>query len=271
MQQPDISQVAQLASWWQPVNLKEGQCWHYAIGPLHLYLQRADDQWLLAWEQAGDTEKDYKLSSGEIDSLPAELIAARFVFKQPPTGFCLTPKLLERPVVVRTHQPVYVPPGERIVFYISSPVCVNVTLLSPEVIVQELPTLRLSDTWFGPSTLIGELCYADRTQARNSRAEVPLRPHRAVTPITVHNSSKELLTIEKLSIPVPYLSVYGLTDGTLWTDSVLLEHTEAGQLATLKITKDLPEGVSAGDLLTEARLVLQKGSLVRAFASMFSD
>ncbi|HEY7886469.1 MAG TPA: DUF432 domain-containing protein [Cellvibrionaceae bacterium] len=271
MQQPHANRPAPVSRWWEPVSIKQGQCWHYAIGPLQLYLQRGNEQWLLAWEQAAGTENDHKLSSGEIEAMPCGLPAARYVFKNPPTDFCLTPRLLERPVVVKTHQPVHVPPGERMVFYISSPVCVTVALSPSAVVLQEIPTLRLSDTWFGPSTLIGELCYADKTQARNSRAEVPLRPHRAVTPITIHNSSKELLTIEKLSIPVPYLSVYGLTDGTLWTDSVLLEHTEAGQLATLKITKDLPEGVSAGDLLTEARLVLQKGSLVRAFASMFSD
>src|SRR5690625_5517561 len=76
----------------------------------------------------------------------------------------------------------------------------------------EIPTKILSDTWFGPNTQMGTLCYASKTYTRSSRQEVTPRPHRAVTPVTVRNQSEELLSIDKLSIPVPHLALYGRDD-----------------------------------------------------------
>jgi hypothetical protein len=234
-------------------------------------LQRSADEWLLAWERFDDLREHYRVSGELVEGIPESFNVTRFVFRKSPDSFCLKPRLLERPVVVKTTQPVHVPPGENITFFISSPVCVSIELVKPHIVLQEVPVLRLSDTWFGSSTRIGELCYAAKTHARNSKEEVPLRPHRAVTPVTIHNKSDELLAIEKLSIPVPFLSVYGLADGTLWTDPVSLEHTAGHQLATLKIGRNLPAGATAADRLATPRTPMQKGGLVRAFASMFSD
>jgi hypothetical protein len=206
-----------------------------------------------------------------VEGIPDGLKVSRYVFRKSPASLCLKPRSLERPVVVKTTQPVQVPPGENITFFISAPVCVSIELVKPHMVLQEVPVLRLSDTWFGPSTRIGELCYAAKTHARNSKDDVPLRPHRAVTPVIIHNRSDELLAIEKLSIPVPYLAIYGLSDGTLWTDPVSLEHIAGNQLATLKIGRNLPAGVTAADRLALPRTPLQKGGLVRAFTSIFSD
>lgn len=262
-----IDREAILAPWWRPTSLETGQCWHYAIGPLSLYLQRRKNQWLLAWKNHSDAQEHYRVVSEAVGAIPDGLSVSRFVFQNSPAGFCLKPRLLDRPVVVKTSHPVMVPPGEEITFFISSPVCVSVELREPDMVLQELATLRLSDTWFGPSTRVGEFCYAATTHARNDRSEVPLRPHRAVTPVTILNRSQELLAIEKLSIPVPYLAVYGQQDGTLWTDPVSLEHTQGSQLATMKIGRKPP----GAQPLSLARTPPPGINLVRAFINIFSD
>ena len=264
--QPQADPDIFLEPWWQPIHLESGRCWHYMVGPLSLYLQRRKSEWLLAWENRPDAQERYKVISESVATLPDGLSVSRYVFQNSPAAFCLKPRLLDRPVVVKTNHPVIIPPGEEITFFISSPVYVSVELREPAMTLQEIATLRLSDTWFGPSTRVGELCYAAKTHARNDKSEVPLRPHRAVTPVTIHNRSQELLAIEKLSIPVPFLAVYGQDDGTLWTDPVSLEHTEGNQLATLKIGRK-PYGAEP---LSAARTPPQRTNVVRAFINMFS-
>jgi hypothetical protein len=256
-----------LHPWWASVPLKVGQSWHYAVGPLSLYLQRMENQWLLAFDRANCEETQSRLISEEVEQFPETLLATRYIFGQSPASFCLTPVLLDRPVVVKTRHPVQVPPGENVTFYISSPVAVKIQLEQSSVPLMEIPTQRLSDTWFGPSTQVGELCYAAKTHARHSRSEVPLRPHRAVTPVNVSNRSDDLLSVDKLSIPVTHLAVYGQPDGTLWTSPLSLKHTHGEQLAVLEVGAS-PSGA---EVLSPARTPLQKGGLVRAFTSIFTD
>lgn len=256
-----------LESWWETINLDIGEGWRCGIGPLAVYLQRHADEWLLAWEAEPESQEHKRVSSEAITAFPDPLTPSRYVFRNSPTSFCLKPRLQDRPVVVRTTQPVQVPPGENVTFYISSPVCVSIELGEEKIRLQELPTVQLSDTWFGPSTREGELCYAAKTQARNNKSEVPLRSHRAVTPVTLHNKSDAMLAIEKLSIPLPFLAVYGQLDGSLWTDPVFLEHHGEDQLATLKIGSK-PAGAIP---LSPARIPVQKNKVVRAIINLFSD
>lgn len=256
-----------LEPWWGPVKLAVGQSWHYRVGPLSIYLQRQRDEWLLAWESFPDLQEHYRVLSEAVDGSNEALSTSRYVFQRSPAGFRLKPRLLDRPLVVKTNQPVKIPPGENITFYISSPVCVCVELIEPDITLEELTSVRLSDTWFGPSTREGELCYAAKSHARSNKADVPLRPHRAVTPVTLHNQSDGLLAIDKLSIPVPVLAVYGQQDGTLWTDPVSLVHTQGSQLATLRIGKQ-PAGAQP---LSSARVPPQRTNVVRAFINLFGD
>lgn len=264
------SQAPLLFPWWNPVSLEIGQCWHYVVGPLALYFRREASEWQfgLDREQVGDAQ--HRTLSSSMACLPASLLMQRFIFRSSPQSFCLKPKLLDRSVVVKTRQPVSIPPGEQSVFYISSPVCIELQLQEPDYVLQEVLVQRLSDTWFGPSTQEGELCYADRTHARHSKAELPLRPHRAVTPITIVNRASRMLTIDKLSIPVPYLGLYGLPDGSLWTDPIVLEHQDGVGLTRFRIDRQLPEGIGQHHQLGGSRLHMERHGLIRAFADMFN-
>lgn len=264
MQSPESEHPVSLEPWWHPISVEVGQGWQYAVGSLWVYLFRQPGQWSVASKQLDDTQDHYRVVSEPTRSFPDGLKFTRYVFDETPEEFCLSPRSLDRPVVVKTNQPVQVPPGENVTFYISSPILVNVCLPKVKIPLQELATVRLSDTWFGPSTRVGEMCYAAKTHARNLRNEVPLRPHRAVTPVTIRNHSSAFLAIEKLSIPVPFLAIYGAEDGNLWTDPVVLTHTEGEVLAGLTIGKEKPRGTR----LAEPRSMPQKNGLVRAFANM---
>jgi len=260
------------APWGQPF-LPPLEAWQYCcLGLLSLYFRRLERDWYLAWElgqgagtDGGDVNQPWLMQT--LAALPEDLIPSRYSFARAPTELCLRPRLLDRSVVFKAYQPVHVPPGEKVVFYISSPVCVSLELGDPAMTLLELPSQRLSDTWFGPSTQEGELCYAAKTRARNSLEDLPLRPHRAVTPVTIHNRADDILAIDKLSIPVPLLAVYADAKGSLWTQSVKLEHTQGESLAALTIGK-----ASSGlKRLAPARELGQTGKLVRAFTRFFSN
>lgn len=260
-----------LTPWWQPVSLNEDDCYSYAIGPLTLYLKRLPQEWHVAFDRQDESEEIFRVLHQAAVCMPPGLKTHRYIYRQSPDTFLLKPVLPDRPLVVRTRQPVNIPDGGQATFYISCPVSVQVTLTGAGNLLQEIPVLRLSDTWFGPSTQVGELCYATKTQARHDKAEVPLRPHRAVTPVTIINHSGDMLTIEKLSIPVPLLAVYGAKDGTLWTDAITLEHDGEHALARLSFAGTHPEGLSATDRLSAPRISGGKHGLVRAFANIFNQ
>ncbi|MCH8537662.1 MAG: DUF432 domain-containing protein [Alkalimonas sp.] len=259
-----------LTNWWQPCTMLTDQCWHLAIGPLSLYIERNQGEWLLGHQRHADQEELHRVLQEQLDSWPESITSSRYVFKQSPSQYQLLPCLMDRPVVVKTRQPVFIPPGESISFYLSTPVCIRL-ILGNDLTLLELPVLRLSDTWFGPSTQIGELCYAAKTHARHNLAELPLRPHRAVTPLKVTNRSGEMLSIGKISLPVPMLSVFAREDHTLWTEAVTLEHHSDQLLAKLKIERKLPEGIRAAQRVTTARQRPESHTLVRAFTGIFSD
>lgn len=271
MQQEQSHNSPALSPWWLPIALDSGQSWQYTIGPLTLYLQRLRSEWLLGFTRSAEQQDRYQLLSRSISPLPELDNIQRFVFRESPPQFCLTPKLLDRPVVVKTRTQISIPPAQQAVFYISSPVVIDVIMQQPSCPLAEIATERLSDTWFGPSTLHGELCYADKTQARYNRDELPARPHRAVTAITIENNASTMLKIDKLSIPVPYLAVYGLNDGTLWTDPITLQHDGNHALTRFKIGKALPTGVTSAARITGPRQHIERNGLIRAFTELFSD
>lgn len=262
---PDI----QAEHWWNPVTVDTGETAILSLGPLTVQLHRGNEEWLVAWEREG----------GELEPVRAGMLRSRYDFTADDYYRYVTcnasgtaaarPMLADRPVVVRPHQPVFILPGEDTTLYISSPVWIRIEVSDPPQALQEIPVLRLSDSWFGHITGEGELCYATRTHARNSLADVLRRPHRAVTPVHIHNLDTSQLPIEKLSLPVPLLSIYGDEDGNLWTESVALTRTSDSELAALAITPGAPRNTVGARLLTGPREVVDSSRLVRAFHGLF--
>lgn len=251
------------------------QCQGFRIGTLQLYLQRQAKQWLIATDFLSDDTK-MPVQQYDVEMLPGHLQPQRYMFTKSPSVCRLVPQLLDRPVVVKTLQPVRIPPGEQATFYISSPVCISVVLpaedaAKSELILTDIAVQRLSDTWFGPSTQIGDLCYADKTHARHSKTELKRRPHRAITPVQVHNLSEQMLAVDKISIPVPLLTLYGDLSGNLWTDGLTLQHKSALSLANFKIDKFSITKQHAATMLSPPRKKAEKHNLIRAFADMLAE
>lgn len=264
-----MSANRQSGHWWEPFAVLTGQTAVISIGPLTLQVHRGHDEWLIAWAREEDGSEPPR--SGM--TLAAEPLQAdtyhRYVTCSDHGGVHISPLLADRPVVIQPRQPVFILPGEETTLYLSSPVWARITAGDPPQTLQEISVLRLSDTWFGPSTREGELCYSARTHARHNLAEVLRRPHRAITPVRIRNQADRQLPIDKLSLPVPLLSVFGAEDGSLWTESVSLTRTADSDMAALAIAPGAPPAAPKATLLNGPREHADRGGLVRAFSGLF--
>lgn len=264
-------QVLNGLAWWEPQQVSTGQTLSCRIGPFHLRIERTATEWRIATdceEEAPDSTPPATLElTGE--SLLNDDGIERFVTPRSDGPLRLKPLLPDRAVVIRPRQPLFLSSNSETVLYLSVPVWLQIGIGTGQpTVLREVPTLRLSDTWFGPSTREGEFCYSDKTRARSTLAEVPYRPHRILTPVTIRNEADTILPLEKLSLPVPALSVYGAADGSLHTQGVSLFRRSDSDMATMKIDEKPPSTVGQVSLISSPRQAGRSG-LVRAFSLLF--
>ena len=105
----------------------------------------------------------------------------RFSVQRTSDDIIVEPVLANRPVIVRPRKALYVEGLETSTLYVSTPLWIRIRLGETRVLT-EIPSIRPSDSWFGPNTREGELCYSSITEGRTRMEEIPFRAHRAITP-----------------------------------------------------------------------------------------
>jgi hypothetical protein len=282
------------ARWWGETALEVGEVARAVVGPLVLWARRRARDWSLATQtgpdgHAGEAERGRRVPD---DDLPDDVPLQRFSFAETPGALLLRPALADRPVVVRPESPLAVPSGERVTLYVSTPVWVTISVgrasrraparrrsrrtaeaegppATEDIRLTEIATYRLSDTWFGPSTLVGELCYASRTAGRLDLSELPVRPHRAVTPVIIDNRATSPLVIQRLVVPIPSLALYADGVGALWTQGVTLTRESDGDAAITRVdAAGFGTGAKGLERIAEPRVAATTG-VVRAFSRLF--
>jgi hypothetical protein len=263
-----MSATAAVSPWGDFV-VEEGRTAHWRIGPLQLWVANLPLEWRVQSVQRDEPLSHDLAVENPSDAPPPEDAALlRFSFETPSARLTLTPALADRAMVVRPDAPLLVPSGETTTLFVSTPVWVKVELERAGRLL-ELPSHRPSDTWFGPSTISGEFCYASRTAARLSLDELPFRPHRAITPLRLSNKAHDPLAFEKVKLPVQYLSVYRAASGFLWTEAVTMRREEAGEMAALDIGHAPPAQAGPVVKLSGPRQSGGRNLVVRAFSRLF--
>lgn len=257
--------------WWSERGLDPDTGLRWTLGPLELSMWRTEYEWQLAFSVLSDDDVDPLICEVvEASTLPESAdVVERYARERRDRVRCL-PVVADRPLVVRPRLPVFVPPGEQIRFFVSSPVWMRVMVGQPWLTLREVPVKRLSDTWFGSPTGAGELAYALKTQARVHLEEIPQRGYRAITPVVIRNDADELLALDRLSLPVPYLSLYQARSGVLWTESITMRHAAGNEMATLDVGGRAPAEAGEGTRrVSPARQEADRNLLVRAFTNLF--
>ncbi len=263
--------------WSMPFRLKPGETGRFKLGPLRFWLERRAREWRITTEETGDIlARDLSFEcpaqDTEIPSPTRGVELRRFVSEATGGGFSLEPRLADRSVVVRPEEPLFLVPGAKAEVFVSSGLWM-VLRLEDGTELFERPIVRPSDTWFGPSPLEGELCYASRTSARLDLAEIPQRHHRAVTRILVENRSTTPRRIVRVLLPAPELALYrvsradaGLTS-QLWTQSCELILDDSG-VSPLTF-RSVPPFAEHATLVAAARRASARNLISRALEAIF--
>lgn len=258
-------------AWWEEQRIAEGQGARWRIGPLALAVQHMPGEWRLAWQSHDDVEaNDVEVGRPE----PAEAVEMagkllRVVADRIAGRLRVEPRLADRDVVARPETPFRLLPGSEISLYVSTPPWIALIFDGAEEQAVEMPVHRLSDTWFGPPTAAGQLCYSIRTRARLSTKDIPLECARVLTRVRIKNRAAESLSLERLSLPMPSLSLYADAAGYLWTQRVEAESDREGKTVRVDIGQGPPAEAAGAEALAGARRAAHKSVLVRALDGLF--
>ena len=263
------------SSHWEPHQFEVGTSMVFRLGPLTVCGTRHAREWRMSrWRDAPPLvpRSEFALVEEGDVTVPVDATVSRFAFEKSPSQLRFEPALADRKMVARPELPLFVPSGELVKLFLSTPVWLRV-IAGPESgdverVLFEEPIARPSDTWFGDNPTTGELAYASKTHARLSLDEVMWLPQRAVTEVTVVNQSARELALPRLSIPVRSLGVYEGDGGRLWTKSVRLSHSSDGSLAHLTVGS-VPAAAGTVVKRSDPRDTVANRNVVRAFANLF--
>lgn len=270
-----MSALATLSEpWWGDFEVSPGATGRWRIGPMRLWLQHRTHEWRLSWHGSPDpldstvgVEVPWPGAEPVVEEAGETLVVARYAAPGASSKVSLLPRLADRSTVIRPEDPFHIPAGVSATFFANTALWVEVRIGDPARAICELPIARPPDTWFGPDKTVGELCYASRTWMRMRYEDLPHRPHRAATQITVVNRAAEPLAIERMLLPVDALSLYRHEDGYLTTEPVTL--TRSDKAETTFVVSRVGPGPRARRVSPPRRSTTPAG-VVRALGAIFS-
>jgi hypothetical protein len=258
-----------LKALWDPFPIKPRAVVYASLGPLEVWLRRLGEDWYVAHRRA-DPEAQPSAprvlpSSGKLNDLPW----SRWVSSHASERMRLVPALPDRSVVVRPRYPLNVPTGESVLFYVNIPLWVRVTVgESFELALSEIPSVVLSNTWFGEPTA-GELCYALKTKAQRDLEELSNHPYMATCPVKVENLAPTGLDFQRICVRVEHLHVYrGLR--RLWTNQVEVQFKGEDFASQINIIKYAPRLEGISERLCAAREPVERSLLKKSFSVLRS-
>ena len=266
------------SSWWGRHTIEPNRSDLWQLGPMRVWIQHSTHEWRVAWHHSGElldsTVRSVPGARGELP--PQEAKVVHCVFGSAARADLLfTPSLPDRPLIVRPVTPLYILPNERVTLYVVTPLWLRIEMpaneRSPQKLIQEIPTFRLSDTWFGPMSAVGELCYASTAPAYLDLKEVPLRLHCAISAISIRNSGRDSLRLDRINVPLPRLSLFYSPRTGFWTDSFSFERSDDSEMASLKIGGDPPPEASPSQFVTSPRQSASEHGVIRAFSALFKE
>ncbi len=239
------------------VHLIDDEIFKCRIGPLSLFLKKQlNDMWIAS---SRDENRD-----GDPEELPEIPDWQRIALPEKHQEIQLNPVFPDRSVVIDTENIYRVFRKARSRVYCRIPVFIRVTPKDrDDVIIAEIPTVILSNTWFGDFTE-GELSYALSSTARRVLHKELFDPHLVVCPMEINNQSENELRFEKMCLRVDRLSIY-VKDGEMWADETLITHHGRDSHSDIEMKGVVPVEAKGALLLSRPRTPVRRSVAVRTF------
>ena len=262
--------VISKSRWWGDYEVGKNKTLRWQIGPKILWISRGDKEWKVTCKEAHDP-LDNRLIVAETTNTPDgdDIDVWRFAVQSESNAVRLVPALPDRSLIVKTTKPIFVPSMEETILFVSIPLWFRIYIGGGSTELMDSAIVRPSDTWFGPNTMTGDLCYASQTSFRLHIENLTLRPHRSIAAVRIRNNSILKLHIERLRIPVNNLSLFVSENGHLWTEALTLERVEDTDRANVQLDKK-PILIKESTLVTQPRTKISKGFLLDAFGGLLA-
>lgn len=248
---------------WKEYEISEDEVLIFDFRTIRIWCTKNKSELLVSHKTV---ESDNEIGTPD-QEIPEDLDWNRFAVEKEKIEIHVLPIFPDRSVVVKPKLFFRLAKGSNAKIFIRVPIWIRIELVSkkPETIV-ELPTVTLSNTWFG-SFLEGELCYWISSGARRTIETDPTRPYLAICPVQIIDATDEELIIEKLCLRVQNLSLF--SDGQqLWTDQTKVFYKGKVTISQIEVARVAPKESPKAKLVSKPRKDLKKGITAMTFSTI---
>ncbi|MCX4192260.1 hypothetical protein [Methylophaga sp. OBS1] len=257
--------------WWGSFAVAKGEQRVLRCADLYLQLQALPNQWWLGY----DWQRDINQFQPILETLVEELAETpeheqRFVFAELPSRLRLLPALADRPVVCRPVVSVSLLPFQEVTLFVCLPLWVKLQTGEGDVTLLDIPTVRVCDSWFGPNTREGVISYASQVSEQLDVKPISNNKARAAIEVRIQNQSDQMLTLDKISVPAPNLSLYVDAYGQFWTPRITLVRRD-NEDAILSVDEVVSGGLPESELtlVCDAREDIGRSKITKAISALF--
>lgn len=250
--------VKKLNKPWGKWDVTEKEMLFHSIGDLRVWCYRDKNELKIAFDH---------LASENGSELPENITWHRWSYKSEKPLLHLKPIFPDRPVVVEPEAAFRIAEDVRVKIYVRVPVWLNIVLEgNTSTSLMEIPTVILSNTWFGTFTE-GDLCYWISSGARREIEPDPSRPYLAICPLLLIDNSPEDLDVQKICLRVANLSLF-IHEDHLWADETKINFKGETEVAQIEVTGTAPQEARGAKLIATPREVMKKAFAARTFSTL---
>ena len=245
---------------WGRYKIPGGETMKTSLGPITILLRKEGDEVRLTHQREGiqAPRASGRRQPGEWERWASSRDLEEVEF---------LPAFPDRPLVLQPENPFRLLPGARARIFVRVPVWLQVRIPGKEgALLEEFPTLILSDTWWG-SFAEGEIAYWLHITARREATPDIFVPERILCPLALENRSPEDLPVEKILLRVSHLSVFRAA-GSLWADEVKIRYRGEEEGSELEMTGRTPPEAPGATRLASPRIPVARGFTARTFARL---
>jgi hypothetical protein len=236
---------------WGELPLAPGDEHDLELGTLRLTLRRAAGEvWL----------RMHRAPAGDPEDAPWRRWAVRSG-----SHVEVRPAAPDRLLVVSHEYDYHLPPEGESRIFVRIPLFVQVLIVGgdTEVVAADVPSIVLSDTWWGDFTE-GELAYWLTTKARVELSDDLFLPHFGMCPLRLVNDSAAALPVERFAVRVAHLSLFA-TEGRNWTDQVRVRYEESPEGSEIRFAGEAPAEAGRAALIARPRVPVERGFRAKTF------
>lgn len=255
--------MKRLADCWGEFEIRGHEIYFWKIGHVSLWARRQGNEIFVAHKYENGNMR------GSVSKKPpADISWIRWTFSKEVSALKIRPVFPDRPIVVKPESSFNLAKRTGTQIYVRVPLWIRVqtTKVDKETMILEIPSVILSNTWFG-DFFEGDLCYWISSGARTQIEPDAKRPNMVISPVHLYNQSDEDLFVEKLALRVANSSVF--SDGQqLWADQIRINYKGKDAISEVKFSGKPPKQAPGAGLISSPRNIEKKSLLIKTFASM---